>query len=271
MKSFPLTIVAISISIILVLGVGVVSALNPDDASVTVSWGSLKYYQGDTASVSITFQSNIADELEINRISIQFDWMPEDAFYTHDLSASPVHIPSLGSSTFDLTNIPLIAGASAGSHSFYVSIDYQQNNLDAIWNSPLLTMQIYSGNEKTYKTLQPQVATKIDEANNVTYESTEAQSLLQQAKTEYNNAVESAANGEWQEAVTSLQNASDYLDQAEAAEQSGGQNAGQSLLLYIAVAVIAVVIALSVIGVLVRRRSKKTELVEPAEPVEPVE
>jgi heme/copper-type cytochrome/quinol oxidase subunit 2 len=267
-KSFPLAIVAVSISIICILSIGAVSALNPDEASVTTSWLSPKYYQGDTAAVIVTFQSNVADELDITRIGIQFDWMPSNAFYSYDLSANPVHIPASGSYTFELTNIRFLAGATAGDHSYFVSINYVQNNLNGIWNSPSLTIKIHDGNEKIYYELEPQISAKI---NNATYSSSEAQSLLQQAKTEYNNALSSAANEEWQEAVTSLRNASDYLDEAEVAEQQGGgQNTG-SLLLYIAIAVIAVVIVLSVIAVAVRRRSKKTEFLEPVEPVESVE
>jgi hypothetical protein len=261
MKSFPLAIVAISISIICILSIGAVSALNPDEASVTTSWVSPKYYQGDTAAVIVTFQSNIADELSITRIGIQFDWMPPDAYYSYDLSANPVNILPSGSYTFELTNIRFLAGASTGLHSYFISIDYLQNNLSGIWNSPSFTIQIYDGNEKIYNGLLPQVTTRI---NNATYASAEAQSLLQQAKTEYTKALSSAENGEWQEAVTSLQDASAYLDQAEAAEQSGGQNAG-SLLLYLAVAVIAVVIVVLVIAVVVRRKRKKTDSVEPIE------
>lgn len=267
MKSFPLKLVAISISIICILSIGAVSALNQNEATVSMIWASPKYYQGDTASVTVVFQSNIADELEITRIGIQFDWMPADAFYSYDLSASPVHIPASGSYSFELTNIQFLGGASAGVHSYFVSIDYLRNDLGGIWDSPSSTLKIYDGNEKIYNELEPQISTRI---NNATYSSSEAQSLLEQANTEYEQARLLADELKWQEAVTSLRSASDYLDEAEAAEQSGGQNTG-SLLLYIAVAVIAVVIALSVIAVAVRRRSKKTELVESAEPVEPVE
>jgi hypothetical protein len=254
MKSFPLMIVAISI--ICILSISAVSALAPDDASVIASWGSPKYYQGDTASVSITFQSNIADELSITRVSIQFDWMPPDAYYSHDLSAAPVSISGHGSYTFELTNIPLV-GASAGSHSYIVSIDGLQNSIEFIWNSPSLNLQIFSGNEKLYYELEPQVKAKID---NATYTNSEARSLLQQANEAYDDAVESAVSGEWQEAVTSLQAASDYVDQADIAEQSGGGGAlGGNLLLYFAIIAIVVVIVLLIIIVAVRRKIKKTD------------
>jgi hypothetical protein len=263
MKLFPLKLVAISISIICILSIGAVSALTQDEASVMASWLSPKYYQGDTASVRIFFQSNVADELQITRISIHFDWMPSDAFYSSDLSANPVTIQGLGSYPFELTNIQFLAGATAGNHSYYVSVDYVQNGANGVWNSPSLTLQIYDGNEKIYDQLNDQVNNRI---NNATYSSSEAQSLLQQAQSAYNNASSLAIEKKWQEAVTSLQTASDYLDQADATEQRSGGQTG-SLLLYLIIAAIAVVAALTVIGVAVLRRRKKPEA--PAEHVEP--
>ena len=256
MKSFPLKLVAISISILCILSIGAVSALDQDEASVTMSWLSPKYYQGDNASVRVIFQSLIPSELVINRVSIQFDWMPADAFYSSDLSANPVTIPGNGSYIFELTNIRFLAGASAGLHSYFVSIDGLQNDVGFIWNSPSSTIQIYDGNERIYDELLPQVTTRI---NNATFASTEAQSLLQQATTEYTQALLSAGNGEWQEAVTSLRNADDYLNQAEAAEQrSGGQNAVEGWVLYLAIILVVVVVALAVIAVAVWRKRKKT-------------
>ena len=267
MKSFPLKLVAISISIICILSISAVSALLQEEASVTMSWLSPKYYQGDTASVSVTFQSHISDELEITRVGIQFDWMPSDAFYSYDLSASPVTVPGNGSYTFELTNIRFLAGASAGLHSYFVSIDGLQSNSTFIWYSPSSTIQIYDGNEKLYDELLPQVTTKI---NNATYTSTEARSLLEQATTEYTQAVSLANEGKWQEAVASLRNADDYLDQAEVAEQTfGGQNAEQGWLLYLVIIIVVVVVALSVIAVAVWRKRKKTSNVPSIEEVQP--
>jgi hypothetical protein len=264
MKSFPLTLVAISL--ICILSVGAVSALISDDVSVITSWASPKYYQGDTAAVSITLQSNIDDTLTITRVSIQFDWMPPDAYYSHDLSASPVSIPGHGSYAFELTNI-LLVGASAGSHDYKITIDGLQDSVEFIWDSPSFTIYIYSGNEKTYYTLEPQVKAKID---NATFTNSEAQSLLQKATAEYDNALTAAANGDWQEAVTSLQSASDYVDQAKAAEQRGG-GPTSNLLLFFAIAAIVVVIFLAVVAVAVRRKRKPPEMSDSVEPVEPVE
>lgn len=266
MKSFPLKLAVISLITVCILTVGVVSALNQDEASVEAVWEG-QYYQGDTAAVKILFQNNLADELVVYRISLHFDWMPSDDFYSYDLSADPVHIPGNGSRVFELTNIPFMAGASPGAHSYYVSADVVQNGVNLVWDSPSLTVQIRDGNEKIYNELEPQISNRL---NNATYTNANAQSLLQQAKNAYNNASSLANEGEWQEAVSNLQAASDYLDQAEVAEQIGGPSLG-TLLLYLAIVVIAVVIVILVVAIVLRRARKKTGTVEPEEPVEPVE
>jgi hypothetical protein len=266
MKSFPLKLAAISIITVCILTVGVVSALNQDEASVEAVWED-QYYQGDTAAVKIIFQNNIADELVIYRISLHFDWMPSDDFYSYDLSGSPRHVQGSGSQLFDLTGIPFVAGASAGEHSYYVSVDLTQNGVNFIWDSPSLTVQILDGNEKIYNQLEPQVKNRI---NNATFTNPDAQSLLQQAKNEYDNASSLATEGEWLEAVSSLQTSSEYLDQADEAQQRGGPSV-ETLFLYLVVVVIAVVIVVLAVAVFVRRTRKKPDSVEPVEPMEPVE
>jgi hypothetical protein len=55
MKSVRLMLVAISIIIICLLNLGLVSALNPDEASVSLSWSSQTVYPGDMVTVRITF------------------------------------------------------------------------------------------------------------------------------------------------------------------------------------------------------------------------
>jgi hypothetical protein len=268
MKSFPLKLVAILTITVCILTVGVVSALDQDEAAVEAVWEN-QYYQGENATVKIIFQNKIADELVIYRISLHFDWMPQDDFYSYDLSANPRHVQGDGSQLFELTGIPFLVGASAGEHSYYVSFDLTQNGVNFIWDSPSLTVQIKDGNEKNYNELAPQVNNRI---NNASFTNPEAQSLLQQAKNEYDNASSLANEGEWQEAVSSLQAASDYLDQAEVAEQSGPLVG--NLLLYFIVVVVAVVIVVLLVAVFVRKSRKEpysAETEEPSEPMEPEE
>jgi hypothetical protein len=259
MKSFPLTLVAISISIICILCCGLVFALNPDEASVSLIWSSQPVYNGDIAFIRINFESNSADQLKIYRLGLHFDWMPPNEFYTSDFSANPVFIPSYGTHIFDVITIQIPLNVTTGSHSYFVGVEGTQGFSPSAfsWDSPESTIQIHATIEKIYNTFLSQVKSKLNEAISANYESAEAQSLLQQAQTEYDSATSLASESKWGEAISSLENASDYVEQAEAAEQLSAEQSAQQqpLLLYIAIIVIVVVVA-AVIAVIWRKKRK---------------
>jgi hypothetical protein len=260
-RPLRLMLTVASISLVCILCCGLVSALDADEASVTLFWSSQTVYQGDTITVRITFKSNSADQLNIYRIGLHFDWMSSNEFYTSDLSANPVIIPSSGSYMFGPIAIQIPSNVSAGSYSYFVGVDGMQESSSFSWDSPASTIQIHAANEKVYAIFMSQVKSRLDEATNASYESAEAQSLLQQAQSEYNNATSLVNAGNWQEALSHLQNASDLLDQADEKEQrSGEQRAGlQTLLFYVAIIAIAVIIAVSIIVVVVRKKRKQAD------------
>jgi hypothetical protein len=268
MRSSRVTLIAISISLICVLSIGLVSALNPDEATALVSWASPTYYSGDTLVFRIFFQSNSNDDLLIQRIGLHFEWMPEGAFYSHDLSAAPVSIPSNGSYTFDIMSAEISSNVTAGLYSYFVGVDGLQNNISFSWDSPPATIQIHDGRERGYNELLPQVESKLAEANNATYGSPEARSLLQQARDEFEQAESSASEEKWYDATSHLQDASTLLDQAaEAEENSAGQ---PNWLLIAAITAIGVIIAVSILVVVRRKRVKaKPAGSAPEQPVEP--
>ena len=72
MKQLSLAIIAVSIMIICFLNVGLVPALEQNEASVTLSWSSSTVYQGSVVNVVITFHNNSPDELTIDRIGLHF-------------------------------------------------------------------------------------------------------------------------------------------------------------------------------------------------------
>jgi hypothetical protein len=274
-RSLRLMLIVTSISLICILCCSLVSALDSDEASVSLFWTSQTAYQGNSASFIITFKSNCSEELELTKIGLHFDWMNSDEFYTSDLSANPVSIASYGSYTFDVMTIIIPLNVSAGSHSYFVGVEGTQDSLsltDFYWESPFLMIQIHDENEKVYMTLLPQVASKLSEAINATYQSAEAQSLLQQAQSEYTLAISLANEEKWNEALSSLQNADSYMEQANAAEQENAEQKAeqQSLLLYLAIIAIAVIIAVSIIVVVVQKKRRQTESVadQPLETIE---
>jgi hypothetical protein len=252
-----------SISLICILCCSLVSALNQNEASVTLFPPNLTGYPGDTVSIRITFKSNYAEQLRIYRIGLQFDWMSSEGFSGHDLSDSPVTVPSQGTYIFDPIVIQIPLNATAGPHSYFVGIDGTEG-LSASsfsWNSPSFTIEIHSILESIYSDLLPTVENKLNGAKSANYASSEAQSLLQQAQDTFGNATSFAIEGKWNVAIESLYIADDFLDQAYAAEQSSAeQQAGlQSLLFYLAIIAIVVIIVVSIIVVVVRKRRKQTD------------
>jgi hypothetical protein len=265
MKPFPRMLIAVSIIIVCVFSVSLVSALEQDEVSVSLSWSSQAIYQGGRVTVRITVQSNSTDELEIEYVGIHFDWMDSDAFYGRDLSITPVTIASYASHTFESISIEIPSEVSAGQHSYFVGIDGVQNYMVFSWSSPSSTINIVDASEKTFTDLVMQVQTKINAAINATYESAEAQSLLQQAKDAYTEAHHFANDGNYQEAISSLEAAADYADQAEVAEQLHAEQMAQlqQLLLYIAVIAVVVVIVVVIAVIWRKRRKMKPKVKQP--------
>jgi hypothetical protein len=263
MKAFPLRLIAISISIICILNVGLVSALNSGDISVSPKWATEVHYQGETATVQLILTSNSSEQLTIYYAGIHFDWMPADKFIGLDLSSNPVVVAGYGVQVFDPMAIQISANVSAGSHTYSIGIDGTEgpSSIAFSWDSPVMSIQIIDSNSKVFNDLLPQVANNLSRAINATYQGSEAQSLLEQAKTEYSQSIMSASQENWSEALASLQNASSYLTQAAAAEQRYiEQNAQQQMLLiYLAIAAVAIIVAVSVIAVMVRRRRRRAD------------
>jgi hypothetical protein len=273
-RPLRLMLIVTSISLICILCCSLVSALNQDEISVSLSWSSQAVYPNDIESIRITLKSSSAEQLRLYRIGLQFDWMDPNEFYTGNFSDNPVFVPSQGTYIFDPIVIQVPFDTSPGSHSYFVGIDGTEG-LSASsfsWNSSSFTIEIHDFLESIYGDVLPMVENKLNEANSANYASSEAQSLLQQAKVEFDNAPSWATQGNWSEALISLDVADDFLDQAYAAEQSSGeQQAGpQSLLFYLAIIAIVVIIVIFIIFVLVRKKRKQSDS-GAEQPVETIE
>jgi len=250
-------IIAVSIIIICFLNTDLVSALEQNEASVTLSWSSQTIYQGSIVNVVIKFQNNAADELSIERIGLHFDWMAADDFAGRDFTASPIAVSAGGSHTFEAITITVSNDTSAGEHSYIVGVDGSDSYGDFAWDSPEYMIEVLSSGKKAFEDLLRTVQSELNEALNVTYESPEAISLLQQAKDAYTQANLDAGEGNYQDAISTLENVSSYLDQAEVAEQQyAEQMTQQQQLILIAVIIAIVVIVVVVIALVWRRRSK---------------
>lgn len=259
MKLFRLVLVVTCLSIICALfsGVsGVVFALDQNEARVSVFWSSETQYQGSSPTAIVLFISNSSEELTLYYFGLHFDWMVSDRFVGHDLSNNPVIIPAYGSQNFSPVTIQIPEDASVSPHSYFVGIDGVQGESTSFsWDSSTLTLVIQNSGQDVYTGLVTQVASDIAEAVNTDYQSSEAKSFLEQAENAYSQALSYANEENWDEAISALQTASIYLEQADAEEQNYvAPKSAQDPLLIIGVAVVVLVAFLIVILVMKKRR-----------------
>ena len=263
MKAFPLVLLVLSISMLFVLNVDLVSALDQDDFSVSPSWSTVMYYQGGSVTVNLIMSSNTSETLTVYYIGIHFDWMDEDSFQGRDLSDDPVEVESGDVHVFDTMAITIPDDVSVGEHEYVIGIQVAEGTSSTItsWDSRARTMYVQHAEAKIFNELVQNVTVKIGKAINATYQNSEAQSLLEQAETEYQQAVGLSYDDQWDEAIEHLQAADSYVDQAAAAEQQGSQQSAdlQRILLIIGPLTAAVVVSLIVIIMWRRRQPPEDE------------
>lgn len=264
-KLRPLAIVftVAFVCLLSLMGIIKVNALNQNEWSATVSWSRSVYYQGDSGSVIVNFDSSCPEELKINYIGVNFDWMPSNGYYPLDLSDNPVGIASDGQYTFSSIGFNIPSDASVGQHSVKILIKGQQHGL--WWYDISVTattsVNVHDAYEKLYNQLYPETSSKMNNAQYNDYKSPDAQALIQQANSEFNVASSLANQGQWHDAVTHLQSVSNLIDQANAKEQSYQEQQEtestqqtQSNILIIVAIVIAVAIVGGVVGYAMRRK-----------------
>jgi len=260
MKSLNLLLVAACISLFSLLTFsGAVSALEQNEAFAAVYWVT-QPQQGKTAAVSIYFQNNCSDQLTIYYIGFHFDWMPQNNYTGFDLSSNPISVISNGSHTFNPMTISIPSNVTVGSHSYTIGIDGIRGMSDSFsWDSLPYPLQIQSSGVTGFNQLKTQVSSNIEDAVNASFRSGEAQNLLSQAQEKYNTALSLANEEKWTEAVSALQTAQDYVEQAWAKEEAFSEVSSQiPWLILVGVAIVIPVVILVAIIMVLRNRKKKT-------------
>ncbi|KON33520.1 MAG: hypothetical protein AC479_04275 [miscellaneous Crenarchaeota group-6 archaeon AD8-1] len=84
MSKLSKLVFAILFSSILILNTGLVLGIEPDEASITISWDSSQLNRGEVGIARITFISNFSQPIQIYYIGINFDWMESDTFQGQD-------------------------------------------------------------------------------------------------------------------------------------------------------------------------------------------
>ena len=198
-------------------------SLAQNEITLSFNWSKSIYYQGDSGSVTISLKSTCGDELEFTWVGIHFAWMQVNYYSSLDLSSNPQRIPSGGSITFSSISFSVPSSAPVGWNQYYVYIQCKEHHwygwTSETWTSSTSQIYIHDAYEKTYNDLRPQVLSKITGAQSANYESPDAKSLLLQASNEYNLAVSLVNQGKWQDAVSHLQTASNFVTQASSKEE----------------------------------------------------
>jgi Na+-transporting methylmalonyl-CoA/oxaloacetate decarboxylase gamma subunit len=136
--------------VIVFFSINIVSALQSNEASVNTLWSEAAPRPGDTETVTITFQSNTAEELQIFYIGIHGDWMPADRFYGQNLSEDPVTVSGMGTYISQPFAVPIPSDASIGSHTYFIGIDGVSRTGDSFsWDSATATITIVSSTPNT--------------------------------------------------------------------------------------------------------------------------
>ena len=258
MKRFHLVIIVTCMSIICTLFSGVVFALDQDEIRITVAWLPIEtHYQGSSSTFSLFLISTSSEELTIYYFGIHSDWMDPDSFIGYDLSANPVVIPAFGNQLLPEATFSIPDDVSVGPHSYFIGIDGVQGvSTSFSWDSSTYSLVVQTSGLEAYSGLVSQVTSEITEAVNAEYQSLDAQSLLDQAENAYSQALSYANEANWVEAVSALQRASSYLEQADTGEQNYVEPKSEEdpLLIIVGAAAVVLVAVLIVILVLKKRR-----------------
>ncbi len=262
MKKFVLVLLVISMSMICVLNISPVFAVDHGDLSLSPQWSAVKRYQGDSLSVQLILSNNSPEIITVYYLGVRFDWMDTDSFHGRDLSEAPVAVESQDVHVFEPMAITIPADVSVGLHNYTLAFEgLEEDGVTSFsWDSQPKQMLIQHAKAKIFDELVINLTSVLNA--NTTYQSAEAQTLLEQAESEYSQAVFLSYDEQWDDAISHLQSSISYAEQAEEAEQqSTAQNADLQRLLLI-IAPIATVVIISVIVILVWYRRTKPDTEE---------
>jgi flagellar basal body-associated protein FliL len=150
MKLLRISLVAVFVVAVFV-SVGLVSALNQNDASAQVFWGgSDPILPGDMVLARINFTNYLSQPLQIQAIGLNFDWQNETQFYGHDLSTSPQTVAASGSYLCDPIIIQVPYTVSLGPHNYNVGVDGLDASGTAFsWDGPTTSIVIGASTQGT--------------------------------------------------------------------------------------------------------------------------
>ena len=196
------------------------NAFEQNELDVYVVLTNQDAYPGGTMIASVQLKSNSTEILTIMYVGIHFDWMPSDKFLGYDLSSDPVGLIPSAEQYLDPIPIVVPSNVTPGEHNYFVGVDGLEGSTNQFnWDSDMFTLFVHEPKKEEYNVLLPQVIGNITESEEKDYQSPKAQSLLEQAKDNHEQALDYGTQNSWDEAVSMLNNALTYLHQADTEEQ----------------------------------------------------
>ncbi len=261
----------VSLSLVLFLFCGVGNALEQNELIAYVVLAQENAYPGGSMLAAIHLTNNSTNILTIQYVGIHFDWMSSDQFLGYNLSDNPITIPPSTDKYVNPQTIFLPEDVTLGEHSYFVGINGLEGTDLFTWDSQTFTLLVQDPKEKEYNTLLTQVSGNITASESQNYQSSTAQSLLEQAGDAYDQALVYGNQSSWNEAVSTLNNALTYLEQADVEEQNylAEKSSQEFLLLTLGIVVVAIVIILLMIYIIMKNKTTKREPMEDRAGIEP--
>jgi len=260
LKRFEVLYVLLSFSLVLSLFCGIANSLEQSDITSYVVLTSQNAYPGHSIIAAIYIKnSNSSDILTIQYVGIQFDWMASDQFFGYDLSSDPIVLAPSAEQFLDSISIFVPEDSTLGEHSYFVGIDGLEGAEAFSWDSQTLTLIVQDPEKEEYNALLTQVSSNISTSENKNYKSSIAQSLLDQAKNAYEQAIAYGDQSSWDEAVSILNTALTYFEQADVAEQQflAEQSSQETLLITVGVVAVVIVVILAIIYLMKVKKERK--------------
>lgn len=237
---------------------GIVFGFDTNDGAVTVTFSDETPAQGTVILINVLFTNLGTEDLEVQYFGINFDWMESTRFAGLDLSENPIIISAGETHTFSPVTVEIPSDVSVGSHSYFVGLNGFEGQTEVEWDSIPEVIVIQDLWQDTYADLLDEVAQNMTIAENLTYNSPQAQSFLEQAQNSYSAASDYATQQNWEEAISALQSASVYLGQAETEEENYIEPEPEMDLTLIILGISAVAVVVILVAVVMLRRKPKT-------------
>jgi hypothetical protein len=155
LKAIKITF-SVTILVAVFLSIGLVSAaITSNDVTISAYLSNSSLRPGDQIVVNVTFDSKVAQALDIYAIGIHADWMQAEQLQGPNYASSetgPVTVEANGLfSTRFVATVPV--GTSLGAHTYYIGVDgLDSSNVPFSLNSAESTLQVVSSTSSTTPT-----------------------------------------------------------------------------------------------------------------------